>query len=313
MRRSVRYARAAFAICLLGSALFAQAPSAQLNFAEASVEVGQPVRATLTVEHAAGERPKLDALGLDESWLVLDAQPGATIADPASPGRAHTRWELELASLEPGQRTIASLPLPGGEQKLPVSGAALNVRGVLGADEDAPRALKGLREIESVEPRSAVWPLVGAALGALVLAAAGLFLWWRRRSRFAPQAAPAPSVRLAVLEARPLDTPDDVQAAHFALTRLLRESADLAAGRDRSGLTDEEWSSAARAEFTAAGLSAAEQQSLAALLERAATVKYGSERPTHWATREALASARSLAARLESIDPALRTPREVAA
>ncbi len=301
------------AIAALAALLCAQGTSARLEFDRVQAQVGQPVRATLTIEHDAGSRPKVDSLGLDDSWVVFDSKAGPTLALPAQAGRATTTFEFEIASLEPGPRTIGQIPIPGGDQKLAVAGPALQVQGVLAESEDAPRAMKGLREIESLDERANVWLALGIAVGILALLSVVLFAWWRKRARAAVESAPAPSVRLAVLETRPLDTPADVQAAHFALTRLLRESADLAAGRDRSGMTDEQWQRAARRQFEAAGMNAAEFSALEALLERAAQVKYGSERPTHWATREALASARLFAARLETLQDAEDRPREVAA
>ncbi len=303
----------ALAITACAGGLCAQGNSARLEFDRAQTEVGQPVKATLSVEHDASSRPRVDSLGLDDSWVVFAAKAGPTLAMSAQAGRATTTFEFEIASLEPGDRAIPQIPVPGSDQKLAVEGPTLKVAGVLAESEDAPRAMKGLREIESQDERANLALILGLSLGVLALLSAVLFAWRRKRARSAVESGPAPSARLAVLETRPLDTPGDVQAAHFALTRLLRESADLAAGRDRSGMTDEEWQRAARRQFEAAGMSAAEFSALEALLERAAQVKYGSERPTHWATREALASARGFAARLETLQDAKDRPREVAA
>ena len=274
------FARFATAIVLLAGGLFAQESRARIEFDSASAEVGQPLHATVTVDHAASARPKLDSLGLDDSWLVLDSKPGPTTADPALADRARTTWMFEIASLEPGDRAIAELPLSIDGAKIAVQSAVLAVHGVLAEGEDAPRPSRGLREIETVDRRAKLWWWIGGAVALTAVLAGAVALFLRRRARSEVAGAPAPSVRLAILETRPLDTPQDVQAAHFALTRLLRESADLRAGRDRSGLTDEEWRSAARTQFDAAGLSAAEQSALEQLLERAAVVKYGAERPT---------------------------------
>ncbi len=308
-----RIGASALAIAACAALLGAQGTSARLEFDRVQAEVGQPVRATLTVEHDASSRPKLDSLGLDDSWVVFASKAGPTLALPAQTGRATTTFEFEIASLEPGQRAIAEIPISGSAQKLAVAGPTLQVQGVLAENEDAPRAMQGLREIESLDERANLSLVLAVALGGAALLCAALFVWWRKRARSVAEGAPAPSVRLAVLETRPLDTPEDVQAAHFALTRLLRESADLAAGRDRSGMTDEEWQRSAREQFLAAGISAGELGALEALLERAAQVKYGSERPTHWATREALASARGFAARVEALQDTKDRPREVAA
>ena len=70
--------------------------------------------------------------------------------------------------------------------------------------------------------------------------------------------------------------------------------------RDETDLAEVfEWCAAAGAQFDTAALNATERSLLDQLFANASRVKYGSERPTHWATREALASARTLATRFE--------------
>ncbi|MEO6710217.1 MAG: hypothetical protein ABI054_01955 [Planctomycetota bacterium] len=277
----------------------AQEPQAKLSFEPNACEVGQPVRATLVLEHASEQHPKLASLGLDDSWVVLDTRAGLDAQDPARADRTTTTWIFEIASLEPGERKPAEIPLQLGETKVPVESAALSVTGVLAEAEDAPRPLRGLHDLEAQEERADLWTWIGAG-AALACALVIAFYWWHIRRKPAQITAVAPSARLAILEAKPLDTPEDVQAAHFALTRLLRESADLRSGRDRSGLTDEEWRVAAEPQLDAVGLGDAERRQLDQLFADASRVKYGTERPTHWATREALAGARSLAMRFES-------------
>ena len=294
-----RCIRGLAALLLCATASAAQESRARLEFDPPSAEVGEVVRATLVLAHPAGARPAEPKLALDDSWLILDTTAGGTTSDPAQPTLARSLWRFEVVSLEPGERSIPDLTLSLGEELVKVECAPLLVRSVLREDEDAPRALKGLLELATTDKAALPWIWIGA----LVALAAALATWLafrlRARSRAAPQVAPVPSLRLAVLEARPLDTAEDVQAAHFALTRLLREAADLRAGRDRSGLTDGEWRDAAESEFHAAGLSGEDRAARVALLSRSEQVKYGSERPTHWATREALASARLFAVRLE--------------
>ncbi len=296
---------AVFAMRCLAAALTlaigvtAQESRAQLTFEPASAQVGEPVRATLSFEHASAEHPTLESLGLDDTWIVLDTKAGLDARDPTNPDRTTTTWVFEITSLEPGERTLANIPLKLGEATPAVNIAALSVHGVLADDEDAARALRPLRDIETNDERadSRVWIGGGATLCCALIIAC---LWWRSRRRPAALTQVAASSRLAVLETRPLDTPEDVQAAHFALTRLLRESADLRSGRDRSGLTDEEWRIDAIAQFDAVGLGETERSQLDQLFASASRVKYGTDRPTHWATREALASARALAARFEA-------------
>ncbi|HUR28390.1 MAG TPA: DUF4381 family protein [Planctomycetota bacterium] len=273
-------------------------PRAQLVFEPATASVGEPVRARLSVEHARTEHPTLDALGLDDSWVVFASGAGLA-SNTADPLRVTTTWEFQVASLEPGERALPAIPLKLGDATLAVDVAKITVTGVLAEGEDDPRALRGLRDIQAAGARTSAWTWMAAG-AALVCALATLWLVWRARKKPASTGVPAPSVRLALLEAQPLDTPDDVQAAHFALTRLLRESADLRTGSDLSGLTDEEWRAASSAQLDAAGFGTAERELLERLFAEATRVKYGKERPTHWATREALAHARGLARRFES-------------
>jgi hypothetical protein len=306
---------------LLGCLAFAPAALAQeararLVFEPAAAAVGEPVHARLSLEHAASVHPTLESLGLDDSWVVLGQTAALDASDAAHPEQVTTSWDFEIASLEAGERKLTNVPLKLGDAKLEVESPALAVRAVLADDEDAPRALRGLRDIEvddAAASNARTWIAAGAAL-ACALAIA--FLWWRTHKKPARVLAPSPSVRLAQLEAAALDTPQDIQAAHFAMTRLLRESADLRAGSDRGGLTDEEWRAASVAQLDDAGFESGERQLLDQLLENASRVKYGSERPTHWATREALAHARGLALRFEAPLPALSASahkREVAA
>jgi hypothetical protein len=275
----------------------AQEQRARLRFEPPQAAVGEPVRAILSVAHARGMAPSVESLGLDDTWLVFETGARRVSSEPADPARETSTWVFEVASLEAGERKLSDVPLKLGDLHVPVEAAALAVRSVLGADEDSARPLATDGELDL---DAAVMPWLAYALGALALVAVGLIAWLvARRRRPAVEALSAPSTRLAVLESRPLDTAQDVQAAHFALTRLLREAADLRVGQDRSGLTDEEWRLAASAQFDEAGLAPAELTALEQLLARAGEVKYGGERPTHWATREALAGARLLAARLE--------------
>lgn len=257
--------------------------------------VGEPVQARLVVEHAAGARVELSSPVEDGSWVLFDRT--APWTESAGPGRARTAWEFRWASLEAGSRSLpAATPTLGG-QALEVEGATLFVAAVLGEGEDAPRPLRDAPPL----PAETEGPLTWIAAGVLLLLGVLLGAWILRRRRAAPPAtASPPSARLSVLEAADLAQPADVQSAHYAMTRLLRESADLGAGVDRSALTDEEWAARAEGEFRAAGLSEGERATLQELLLRAAAVKYGPERPTHWATRESLARARALALRFEA-------------
>jgi hypothetical protein len=269
-----------------------EAGEARLTVHPSSVEVGQELVIALEVGHAEGERAALEegALELDESWIVFASEAPLALPVPGQPGRARTRASWTVASLEPGEREIPAVRYRIGGEGHASPAAQVSVASLLGEGEAQARPPKGFRPLAGEARSPFLWiPWVCAAVA--LAAAAALAVRARRRRGRVVSAPPGPLERLAELEARPLDDPLEVREAHFELTRAVREALDRRSGRERSGLTDAEWLGEVR------GTLAREQAlELEALLASCAAVKYGGERPTHWAAREALQRARRLAA-----------------
>ena len=215
-------------------------------------------------------------------------------------GSGATRLVWTLACLEPGPVTalpeIAYTVSVGGRERVRyVTGATLDVAGVLADGEDEPRALLGFRSLEPEAPAAPAWlrwvvwgaAAAGAALLLVVFfVVRGLRAALRRRR----QAAPRPAARLAALEA--LDLP--ARARHYELARLLREGIDDETGRDRRGLTDEEWLAALDGSNVPEGA----RVEAGFALERCAEVKFGVGAATEWAVEETFAHAKKALATL---------------
>lgn len=264
------------------------------------VEVGQPFEARLVAEHPRAARVALAGDGFapdPDSWLVLEDRGARTQAHPSDPERALTTHVWELCSLEAGQREIEGpyleISLEGAGKIVQIEALAVDVRAVLFPEEDAARELAGISAALPDARSASAWPWV---LGALLLSA-GAFAWvaWRRARRSVPEPAPTAAVRLAALETRPLDSPQSVQAAYYEVSHVLRGEYDRALGRDRAGLTDEEWLAASSAEVSRLGQGEEQRARLAELLHACGEVKYGQSRPTHWAVQETIGRARDLA------------------
>jgi hypothetical protein len=86
-----------------------------------------------------------------------------------------------------------------------------------------------------------------------------------------------------------------VRAAHYELTRLLREAADRGQGVDRRALTDDEWLAVFRSSGSADQAARAER-----VLARCAEVKYAGRDATKWAVDETIGEARELLLALEA-------------
>lgn len=283
---------------------------ARVESPASAVEVGEPFALELTLRHAAGDAPRIDddALEADPTWAVLSSSAAATLSDPRSAQTAVTRASWQIVSLEPGERELPAPAIVWGagktaEESIEVSRGRLAVRAVLAADEDAPRPIGeflGLKaEVES--GARLAWGIGAVAL--LVLAGVAWLLVARRRRRAAPASAgPTPLERLKALEEAQLEQPEAVVAAHVELARALRESIDGALGTSVPGLTDREWAAGLAPRLGTDAAQACEQ-----LLAACEPVKYGAERPTHWAARERIARARELAA------AAARSPAEARA
>jgi hypothetical protein len=259
---------------------------------------------TLAVEHPSNVRVRLaeKALALDDSWILLDTGGQWTAPDASDPTRSTTSWSWKVTSLEPGDRELPRVAidyeLDGNAKRLEASADPLSVKGVLAPEEDTQRPAKGFRPISIAEPKPRTW--IAWAIGAAAVLALAYVAWrFARRRRKPREEAPSVAVRLAALETRPLDSPDDVAAAHYVVTSLLREALDRRSPKPRAGWTDEEWLSAARADLAACGLSEDDLRALGELLIRCDEVKYGAARPTHWAARETIARAREFAQKIE--------------
>ncbi len=271
--------------------------------------VGQPATCTLVVGRPRGVevQERTADLDLDDSWVVLDARRPVALPDPVDEGRVVVRRSWEVASLEPGLRELPAFELEyvdeGVARRLRVRGPELDVRGVLAEGEDAPRPLRGYRDVDSLPEPVSPWP--GLAGLAVLVAAAGALAWRRRRPR-RPAEAPRedPLAWVAELEARPPEAPEAVRDAHYRLTRAVRERADERRGVARAALTDDEWLAAAVAE-----VADERREDLRRLFEGAARVKYGGERPTPYAVRETIGRGRAVLEALAGGPPGER--REV--
>lgn len=264
-------------------------------------EVGEPFDLICRVEHDAGTHPRLEPVELDplEPWVVFDSRRGPTGVDaglpPGAPDASGAREVTELtwtlACLEPGPVELPwlsfTLEVDGRARTFLVQGDPVGVRGVLGEAEDEPRPIRGFRDLPAEEeslPALLLW-IPALLLGLFLLVAVLAVPLLRRALRRGPPRAPAALARLDALAQAPLPP----RARHFELTRLLREELDGVSGRDRRGLTDDEWLAALAEEER---LPEAAKSAASAALRRARDVKYAGGTPTDWALEEALAEAR---------------------
>jgi len=284
------------------------------------VELGEPVECRLVLSHAASETASLpDGLALDDSWLLIEDRGARTTLDANAATRATTTFVFELASLEPGARELAGPFValagagPGVEEGRVVQARplALTVRAALYPEEDAPRPIVGFPAPSFPEARSFPWLVV--VITVLVLGALAWWAWRRRARGRTVVAVPLASASLAALAESPLDSRRAVQDAAYTAAQLLRSEYDRALGVAREGLTDEEWVAAVTPELPRLGLDGEVSAGLARFTEACGAVKYGFAEPTHWAARETLALAQSLAQRAESAAAALASAKGRAA
>lgn len=260
-----------------------------------SVEVGEPFRLVLEVEHPAAWSGAELVAGTpepDESWAILGS--AETVSEPADDGSVRTRRTWRMVSLEPGVRglgaMLAAVKLPERLTRIEVGSAHVSVRGVLAEGEDEPRQMRQFPEGfgEFDESAGSRWLL--PALGLLALAAVGGLVLWRlrKRPRSATAAPLGPLERLGELERASQGTGGREEC--YGLTRLLREVGDGLRARERGGLTDEEWLAEVKASFD---VPRGAVEALEEVFARTTRVKYGAEQPTPWAMQETFARART--------------------
>jgi len=282
--------------------------SARFRCEPTSVQVGEPFTLVLELEHPVGTSVfelGSAALELDGSWVVLDGRREAPVAAPDS-GRLVTRRLWRVVSLEPGQRTLADVvsALVADERVGSVNAAAANVEvnGLLGPEEDAPRPLLGFPAGFGRGPQVVMSPLRRAALGLAVLLWALLLVlawrrWWRRRTPVA--ARPDWTADLERLSSDRAEGAVAARAQHYELTRILRRATDARLGVRREGLTDGEWLEVIQA---SGRISAQVSRDMGQVFDRAEVVKYAGAAPSSWAVEETFDEARRTLAGVSSAE-----------
>ena len=281
--------------------VWAETARVRWEAAPSRAAVGEPIVLSLAVEHPAGARASLPQgwLDGDYSWALAAPERLEAASTPEA-----TRWRVELASLEAGERELPQVQAvvelgDGAKAELEQVATKIAFAAELLEGEDAPRAP---RDFRPAEPENAgwSWPWVAAG-GALLVAAgalAGYLLRGRRRELEAP---PSVAARIAALGSRNLDDAQVVREVHYELTALVREQLDARDGVTRRALTDEEW--LARA---GANLPAESAQELGELFRSARVLKYGGAKATAWAVRDNLARAQ------RALEAAEKSPRSAA-
>ena len=292
--------RALLLLLVLSTSTPAQEPepaSLRYELGKAAVEVGEPVVWSLHVEHLADLDVVIDPAGpvLSDPWLSLEVD--ELLVRSLADGRLARELTGRAICLEPGEHELVAPAVVIGGQPQGVSPLVVEVGGVLAAQEDAPRPLRGFRPTppEQEPAPAARWPwYLGGGLGGLALLA---LAWWGARMRRARAVAepvePSALERLAAVEARTHGEPDSQREAHFELVQLVRQRIDQGQQRRRSAHDEEHWLEDARAE-----LAPELGDDLVVLFERCHAVCWAGEAPTRWAIDETLALARDLLERL---------------
>lgn len=275
---------------LCAAALFAlaQVPAGldcEFRVGEREAEIGQPIRCELVVRHPLDTRVHIDFESLlpSDDWFLLE-EPKQLVSrhtrenqpqDSHSDYGSTTTALWTIAALEPGAHTLTAPPvmceIDGVAQTCAESSHAVVIERALLEGEDAPRPpARPELPTSEVESRyvSPLWFLL-LPVGVVALALAYRFV---RRPRPLPQEPIPPArERLAALD---LELPPD------EFCRLLREHLrggfDELAGKERHGLTDEEW-------LTLFADERALRERLANLLETCEAVRFGGRKPTRFA------------------------------
>ncbi len=259
----------------------------------AGAQIGRPLHFTITLagKGAAGAKLASDALELGYAWSVVDGPRDAVDLSLPAANRADVRLQWTIIALESGSAATppVDFKLSGGEVVV-VPAATIEILPELAEAEDAPRPLRGFRDVEDRrlgDPR-----LVLAAM-ALLLALPFLiigFVRYRRRPR--PGGATAHEVTpQQAIDA--LDAAGDPRGTMSALGPLLRRALDGTRGCDDASLTDAEWTAALQA---SEGFLEEDRRAATELVHELSTVRFGGGDPTSFAAKDAVERARRLAA-----------------
>lgn len=247
----------------------------------AEAATGAPLHWTVTLRGADAASATVEgALRPGPEWAVLEGPVPVVDADVPAAERPGLQLRWTLMGLEAGELRAPSISFDvGGEEPLAVEPASVTLTGALGADEDAPRALRGFRAVEEEPAGDAdLALLLGAALAVAALGA--LALTRRRRPQALAEAPPVDLLaRIDGLDAaaRPAETMGQ-------LAPLLRRAVDEARGEERGALTDGEWAAALESDGQ---LDEARRTDLGALVRELSVARFGGARPSSFAAREA--------------------------
>jgi hypothetical protein len=279
--------------------LAAGSASARLEAEPREARIGEPVRWTLTLEHAADARVVLpkEWPTLDGSWVLLDT--GLVLRSLEPDGRATTRASWSVMSLEPGERALPPIEVEIGDEVVTAQAAALKVVSELAQGEDEPRPIRGFLPPQGRAGARALLPWIGGL--AVLLAAVAIWRWRARaRRKVVAPSAPTPLDELAQLRGRARSEPDAARKITYAAVALLRRAVDRYLGETRSASPDDEWLRRVEPdERVPLGVRSAATR----ILQGAERVKYAQAMPTPFALEEMLSSTESALAALAEAPP----------
>ncbi len=258
-----------------------------------TVEVGQPIRLTLTTTSPDGNvvPPALpEKLGPFEVRPVLDRQQGSS--DPRV-----RRKVFELTTLEAGSLEVPAIDLPLGSgddaPQLRAAAMPVTVASLIGEDSD-PSKFKDIKGALDLTPREIPWPLVAGAFASF--AALAVILWFaffHRRGERA-EAALAPDAwalrELDRLAKAGLLAAGRVHDFHVLLTDIVRGYVERRYGIRAPELTTQEFLREAK---RSTSIDEAHQVLLGGFLRQADLVKFAGVRPANEDSEKAIATART--------------------